>query len=90
MNHTPFTARNVAKFVVTSTIAYKAADIAEDVITDHTRFEEDDIVTLIGSKLLGWCIADSAKPFTDKMVDKTANFVTAKREARKAKKNAKK
>jgi hypothetical protein len=90
MSNTPFTARNVSKFVVTSIIAYKTTDVAETAIAKNTRFEEDDIVVQIGSKLIGWGVADTVKPHTDKIVDKTADFVTAKREARKAKKNAKK
>lgn len=85
-----FTARNVSKFIVTSIIAIKTADVAEDVITDHTRFEQDDLVVNLGSKLIGWCVADTAKPYSDKLVDKTADFITAKRENRKAKKAAKK
>jgi uncharacterized protein (DUF2342 family) len=89
MTNTPFTARNVAKFVVTSAIAAKASDTTEDAITSYTSLEEDDLIVVIGSKVAGWCIADAVKPYTDKMVDKTADFVNTKREARKAKKNAK-
>jgi|tagenome__1003787_1003787.scaffolds.fasta_scaffold20989415_11 hypothetical protein len=85
-----FTARNVSKFIVTSIIALKTADAAENVITDHTRFEEDDLVASLGSKLIGWCVADTVKPYSDKMVDKTADFVATKRANRKAKKAAKK
>lgn len=87
MTHTPFNVRTVSKYVVTAAIAYKGADIAEDTLTEHTRFQEDDLIVVIGSKLIGWGIADTVKPFTDKMVDRTADFVTNKREARKAKKN---
>lgn len=90
MTNTPFTARNISKFVVTTAIAYKATDVAEDAITENTRFNDDDIVVIIGSKLIGWGIADTVKPYTDKMVDRTADFIAAKREARQAKKNAKK
>lgn len=89
-NMPEFTARNVSKFIVTSIIAIKTADVAEDVITDHTRFEEDDLVVNVGSKLIGWFVADITKPTTDKVVDKTADFIATKRANRQAKKAAKK
>jgi hypothetical protein len=82
-----FTPRNVAKYVVKATVYLKTTQLAEDAITDYTRFEEDDIVTSIGSKCIGWYVSDKLKPVTDKMVDKTADFIVAKRENRKAKKN---
>ena len=54
---------------------------------DYTRFEEDDIVTKIAPKVVGWYVSDKLKPVTDKAVDKAADFVNARREARAAKKN---
>jgi hypothetical protein len=86
---TEFTTRNVAKFILKSIVATKTADLTADTITEHTRFEEDDLVVDIGSKVFGWYVSDKLKPVTDKIVDSTADFVIEKREARKAKKNAK-
>jgi hypothetical protein len=82
-----FTARNVAKFVVQAVIAQKATDLTEDAIVDHTQFEEDDMIVTIGSRVVGWYVADKLKPYSDKAVDRTADFIVAKREARKAKKD---
>jgi hypothetical protein len=82
-----FTPRNVAKFVVTAIIAAKTSDYAEDAITEHTSLESDTLTVEIGSRVIGWFVADKLKPHTDMVVDKTADYVTAKREARNAKKN---
>lgn len=79
MDNTAFTTRNVAKFVVKAIVAGRTARIAEDVITDYTRFEEDDMIVDISSSVVGWYVSDKLKPYTDKMVDKTADFIAAKR-----------
>lgn len=81
-----FTFRNATKFVVKTLVASHVAQFTETAITDHTRFDEDDHVTNIGSSLVGWYVADKLKPVTDAIVDKTADKVTAFREARSAKK----
>lgn len=83
-----FTARNVMKYVATAAIHSAVAQQTENAITDHTRFEEDDIVVKIGSHVSGWYVSHKLRPVTDKMVDKTADFIAAKREARQARKNA--
>lgn len=82
-----FTPRNVVKYVVKAAVYARVTSLAEDAITDYTRFEEDDFVTKTGSRVIGWFVSDRAKPYTDKMVDKTADYIVAKREARNAKKN---
>lgn len=82
-----FTPRGVSKFVVSSIIAGKAKQIARDGIADYTRFEKDDLVTKISSDVAGGYVAYRLKPYTDKVVDKTADFINTKREARNAKKN---
>lgn len=79
----PFTARNVAKFVVKTIVAQKAADITEDAMVNHTRFDEDDLIVNIGSKTVGWYISDKLQPYTDKIVDKTADYVATKRNKKK-------
>lgn len=88
MHHTPFTARNVAKYAVTAIIAAKVEDTAENAIIEHTSHEEDELIVTLGSHVIGWGVASAVKPHTDKIVDKTANFIAAKRQARKDKKNA--
>lgn len=80
-----FTLRNVAKYAVTALIHGNVAKQTETAITDHTRFEEDDIVVDISAHVVGWYVSHKVKPYTDKAVDKTADFIVAKREARKAK-----
>jgi|tagenome__1003787_1003787.scaffolds.fasta_scaffold20840676_2 hypothetical protein len=85
-----FTPRTVAKFVLKSIVAGKTAQLTEHLITDYTRFDEDDMIVDITGGVVGWYVSDKLKPVTDAIVDKTADFVTAKKESRKAKKTAKK
>jgi hypothetical protein len=90
MTNEIFTPRNVAKFVVKSIVAAKTAQITEDALVDYTSLEEDSMAVDITGAVVGWYVSDKLKPVTDAAVDKTADFIAAKREARKAKKNAKK
>jgi len=82
-----FTLRNVTKYAVKAAVHGYVASVAADAITDYTRFEEDDAVVRISSNVIGWGVSDKLKPVTNKIVDKTADFIVAKREARKSKKN---
>lgn len=81
-----FTPRNVAKYVVQAVIASKVSDFAEDTIVEHTKFEEDDMIVDIASHVIGWGVSAKLKPYTDIAVDRTADFIVAKREAYKSKK----
>lgn len=90
MSKLNFTPRNVAKFVLKSVVAGQAAKFTEHLITDYTQFDEDDMIVDIAGGVVGWYVSDKLKPVTDAIVDKTADFVTAKKESRKAKKTAKK
>lgn len=86
MEGTPFTARNAAKFVLKAVVASKTKQVSEDIITDYTRFEEDDTVVNISGTLIGWYVSEKLQPVTDKMVDKTADYIAKKRAERAAKK----
>lgn len=81
-----FTPRNVAKFVVKAAIAGKTAQFTEKTITDYTALDEDNFIVDITGGVVGWWLSDMLKPYTDKAVDKTADFLAAKRAAYKAKK----
>lgn len=90
MTSPAFTPRNVAKFVLKAVVAGKTAQLTEQAITNYTQFEEDDMIVDITGGVVGWYVSDKLKPVTDAIVDKTADFVTARKEAKKAKKDAKK
>lgn len=82
-----FTPRNVAKYVAKTLIAAKAAQLTEDAITNHTRFDDDDKIVNIGSGLVGWYVSDKLKPYSDKIVDKAADKIVELRANRAAKKD---
>lgn len=81
-------ARQLAKDAVGAAISMKVAQVAKNAIADYTQFESDTIVVKLGTQVVGGIVAQKLSPLTDKAVDKTADFITEKREARKAKKNA--
>jgi len=85
-----FTARNVAKYIVVSLIQSKTTESVENALDNYTSLDTDSAAVGIGANVVGWGVAMQLKPVTDRMVDKTADFVSAKREIRKARKNAKK
>lgn len=92
MTKPDFTPRNVSKYVVKTVVYFKTAELAEDVIIRRTRFEEDSLAATLASNTIGWYVSDRLKPYTDKMVDTTADFVVTQRvkyQDKKAKKNAK-
>lgn len=83
----PFTPRNVVKYVAKTAVYLQATRLLENAMVDYTQFEQDDIVVKIAPKVVAWYISDKLQPVTDTAVDKTADFIVAKREARKTKKN---
>lgn len=74
-----FTARNVAKFIAKSLVAYKTAELTADVIAENTRYEPDDFVVDVGSKCVGWYISEKLDPVTSAIVDRSADFITEQR-----------
>jgi hypothetical protein len=85
----PLAPRNVAKFVVTTTIHVAVASPVRSAIADRTSASSTDIPVVVAGALVGYYASNAVKPLTDKMVDKTADFVNAKREARKARRSEK-
>lgn len=85
----PITPRLAAKYVVTAAVQDRVRKIAKNAITDYLGFDDDNTVVGIAGQLVGWTVASQLKPHTDKLVDKTADFVAAKR-AERAEKNKQK
>jgi hypothetical protein len=85
--HKEFTPRNATKYVVTALVRIKVGQFAKAAITDYTAFEDDDTVVGLTGYLIGWYAGHKLRPVTDAMVDKTADFILAKREELKAKKS---
>lgn len=75
-----FTKRNVAKYIVTALVAGKTAGLTRDAIADHTRFDRDDTVVEIVGTVVGWGVSQKVKPYTDRAVDKTADWYTTRKD----------
>lgn len=87
MSKDDFTPRNVAKWLATSVIAHKTAKASSRIITDNTRFEEDDKIVEYPSHMIGWYVSSKLRPLSDKAVDATADWIAARREAKSDKKD---
>ena len=87
MNDLPeFTPRNVAKMLVTSAVQIKTTALTQRAIADHTSFETTALPVRLVGGVVGWGVASKVRPYTDRAVDKTADFVIEKRENRRIKK----
>jgi hypothetical protein len=82
----PFAPRDIAKNVVNVLVAAKVTDVASDAMVDYTSLEEDSKTVRISSSLIGMYIAAKLDPVTDKIIDKTADFIVAANTKRKNRK----
>ena len=83
-------ARDVAKWLLNSAVAMKTAQVTVDTIDNYTNFDKDSMAVKLGGGAVGMVVARKLEPVTDAIVDKTANFITEKRNKFRTKKNAKK
>jgi len=82
-----FTARNVAKWVLKSVVAIKTTELVANTAADHTSFDKDDLVVKIGAGIVGWGVSARLQPYTDALVDKTADFAVTQWSNRNSKKD---
>lgn len=82
-----FTARNAAKHAVKAAISMQVTQLAKNALADYVGLDDDSKTVKIGAYMIAWAVSDKLQPYTDKAVDKTADFIAAKRAARSAKKN---
>lgn len=80
------TPRTVAVYLIQGAISMKVTQMSRDAMVENTRFEKDDMIVKLGSGAIGMVAGGIAKPHTEKAVDKIADYIVAKREARNAKK----
>lgn len=83
------TVRIVVKHVASSAIGMAASVFTVKTVDNYTGFEKDDFIVKLGAGVVGFVVATRTQPITDKAIDKTADFIITKREARKAKKTEK-
>ena len=83
-------AREVAKWLAKSLVAMKTTEVARDALTNYTNFDPDGKTVKLGSGAVGMVVSAKLSPVTDKMVDKTADFVTEKWKNRRSKKDTEK
>lgn len=83
------TPRGLAKFVVTTTIQVKTSMVTRQAIADHSSADSTNLPVVVVGAVVGMYVSGLAKPYTDKAVDKTFDFVIAKRDARRTKKSQK-
>jgi len=90
LDRTKFTARNVSKYIVKAAIQLNVQRIAKNALVDYVGLDPDGIPVKLGAHVIAWGVTDNLKPYTDKMVDKTADFAVQQFNEQKAKREAKK
>lgn len=83
------TVRGVVKHVASSAVGMGTSVFTAKTVDNYTRFEKEDFIVKLGAGAVGFIVATKVTPYTDMAVDKTADFITAKYEARKTKKTEK-
>jgi hypothetical protein len=78
-----FTPRNIVKFVAKSYVHSFTASVVEEQIVERTDHEEDDFIVQTTSHIAGWFVSERLKPVTDRMVDKAADWIVARKNAKK-------
>ena len=81
------TVRLVVKHVVASAVGIAAGTLVAKTADNHTGFEKDDIVVKLVAGAVALVVSTKAQPHTDKAVDFAADYIVAKREARRAQKD---
>lgn len=84
-----FTARNVAKHAAQFAVSTVVGKTIASGLKSYTRIDPDSTAVEFGIGVVAWGIGDRLSPLTDKLVDKTADFISTKRANRKAKKDQK-
>jgi Rod binding domain-containing protein len=82
--------RELAKWLILSAISFKTTQFTSNTVDNYTRFNKDSLAVSLVSGGIGMVVANQLEPVTEKIVDKTANFINEKRAKRSAKKDAKK
>jgi hypothetical protein len=80
------TPRIIAKKLAQGLVAAQVGRLTNGALRNYTDIDTDNIVVEAGVGTVSWLVSEYCSPITDKIVDKTADFVNAKREARRAKK----
>jgi hypothetical protein len=85
-----FQVRAVPKFIVSSYITLKTTSVSADYISNHSRYDKDDMIVRIAAAGVGGLVGSALSPLTDGAIDLTANFVNQKRTELVTKRQAKK
>lgn len=72
----PMTKLDIAKYVVSLAVALKTTEICETQVAQHTQLDPDGIPVKIGCTVAGQMVAYKTKPYTDVMVERTANWLS--------------
>lgn len=78
----PFTIRNAAKFALKVIVSTKVKETSKDIISNQLDRDEDDNIVSIPAHMIGWYVSEKLEPITDGMVDKTADWLAARKAAK--------
>lgn len=72
----------IAKLVAKTIVASKVAAVTSKQIASHTNLNEDDTTVEVAGHVVGYVASCKTEPYTDAAVEKVADWVKAKKEAR--------
>lgn len=78
----PPSKRDMAKAAIYYAIQEKTKRLTRRYIDTYTGLDEDSIRTRIAGNVVGQTVAWKAKKYTDKLVDKTADWYVARQESK--------
>jgi hypothetical protein len=83
----PLSVRTFAKHIAQSAVGLGASTLTARAVDNYTPYDPNAFIVKLGAGAVGFIVASKLQPLTDAAVDKSADFVAAKRQARRDRKN---
>lgn len=85
----PLSARTFVKHLASSAVGLGASMLTTKAVDNYTPYDPNAFVVKLGAGAVGFVVGAKLQPLTDVAVDKTADFIAAKRQERKDRKDRK-
>lgn len=74
----PVNKTEIAQFAVRMVVSANVSSVASTQIENHSDFDSDSTTNQVASAMIGWYAGIKLKPYTDKAVVKTRDFVASR------------
>lgn len=83
----PLSVRTFAKHIASSAVGLGTSMLTVKAVDNYTSYDPNAFVVKLGAGAVGFVVGAKLQPITDAAVDKSADFIAAKRQARRDRKN---